>query len=161
MEKRIYASPLGEIILSAHGGALVGLWFRGQKYEQAGLEKLCAAGSDADADRKVLGQAARWLDGYFSGQKPEIDFPIAPPGTDFQKRVWAELRRIPYGETATYGALARRLGCASARAVGAAVGRNPVSILVPCHRVLGSTGSLTGYAGGIERKRRLLELEKA
>ena len=160
MEKRSYTSPLGEIILAAHAGALVGLWFKGQKYEQAGLEKLPAQPDGRGEDKAVLDEAARWLDEYFDGRAPAITFPLAPQGTDFQKRVWAELRAIPYGETATYGALAGRVGCRSARAVGAAVGRNPISILIPCHRLVGADGSLTGYAGGLERKKALLKLEK-
>ena len=159
MEKQIYESPLGEIILAAHGGALAGLWFKGQKYEQAGLGKLSGSEAEGQADKTVLAMAARWLDGYFAGEAQEVDFLVQPHGTAFQRRVWAALLEIPRGETLSYGALAQRLGCRSARAVGAAVGRNPVSVIIPCHRVLGSGGALTGYAGGIERKRTLLELE--
>ena len=160
MKKQIYSSPLGEIILAAHGGALTGLWFKGQMYEQAGLEKQPRSEAETPEDRAVLAKAARGLDGYFAGKAPEIDFPVQPQGTAFQKQVWAALREIPYGETVSYGTLAKRLGCRSARAVGAAVGRNPVSVLIPCHRVLGSSGALTGYAGGVERKKALLKLER-
>lgn len=160
MEKRIWRSPLGEILLAARGGALAGLWFAGQKYEGAGMEKLAAAPSDPAEDEALLDRAVSWLECYFAGEAPAVAFPVSPQGTSFQQRVWAELRRIPYGETVSYGELAARLGCPSARAVGAAVGRNPVSVIVPCHRVLGADGSLTGYAGGLERKRALLELER-
>lgn len=151
---------MGEILLAAHAGALVGLWFKGQKYEQAGLAKLPDQPNGAEEDKLVLEKAACWLDGYFAGQIPAIEFPLAPQGTAFQKRVWAELRAIPYGETVTYGALADRVNCRSARAVGAAVGRNPISVLIPCHRLVGADGSLTGYAGGLERKKALLKLEQ-
>lgn len=160
METREWTSPLGPILLAAQGGALTGLWFRGQKYEQAGLERPFAGEEMPEADRAVLDRAEAWLERYFAGERPVIDFPLAPEGTEFQKRVWALLREIPYGETVSYGQLAARLGCPSARAVGAAVGRNPISLLIPCHRVLGADGSLTGYAGGLERKRRLLALEQ-
>ena len=100
-----------------------------------------------------------WLEEYFRGKEPTIKVKLAPEGTPFQKRVWEELLTIPYGETLSYGELAKRLG-SSPRAVGSAVGRNPISLMIPCHRVLGSDGSLTGYAGGIERKKFLLEQEK-
>ena len=157
MEIGRYSSPLGEITLAAQDGALIGLWFFGQKYDRAGLEKLpLEARPD---DRAVLEAACLWLDGYFAGEEAEPAFPLAPQGTAFQQRVWERLRAIPYGETVSYGDLARSLG-SSARAVGAAVGRNPISVLIPCHRVLSSDGSLTGYAGGLERKKALLELER-
>ena len=158
METRLYVSPLGEITLAAHEGRLIGLWFAGQKYDRAGLDKLPPRAGEAD--RAALDAACRWLDGYFAGQPLPEAPPLAPRGTAFQRRVWAELGGIPYGKTVSYGELARRLG-SSARAVGAAVGRNPISVLIPCHRVLGADGGLTGYAGGLERKKRLLELEKA
>ena len=159
MKTAIVPSPLGEILLAAEGGALSGLWFVGQKYEGAGLPDGSVPGP-VSADPALEGAAA-WLERYFAGEDPEIDFPLAPRGTVFQRRVWEALREIPYGGTSSYGALAEKLGCKSARAVGAAVGRNPISILIPCHRVLGSDGKLTGYAGGLERKRALLELEGA
>ena len=156
MMKDIYFSPLGEIILAAEGGAITGLWFKGQKYECAGLGPRT---ENTQEDAAVLTLAAEWLDAYFEGKEPELNFSVMPRGTDFQKKVWAELMNIPYGNTASYGSVAQKLACRSARAVGTAVGRNPVSIIIPCHRVLGAGGKLTGYAGGIERKLKLLELE--
>jgi len=152
-----YASPLGELIISAHDGAICGLWFAGQKYEKRGIDESLA---ESQGDREALGRCRLWLDSYFSGAAPEIDFPLCPNGTDFQKKVWQALRLIPYGKTATYGDIAEKLNCKSARAVGGAVGKNPISILIPCHRVLGTNAALTGYAGGIERKNYLLSLEK-
>lgn len=157
-----YSSPLGDILLAADEIGLTGLWFLGQKYFALSLEK--------DNERKeipVLKQAKHWLDIYFSGKDPEFTVPLHLQGTDFQKEVWDILCAIPYGQTATYKEIAKQIalkrGIAhmSAQAVGGAVGHNPVSILVPCHRVLGTDGSLTGYAGGIEKKRSLLRLEGA
>ena len=148
-----YDSPLGEIVLAADGDALIGLWFSGQAHFGAGLREA------ADGDCAVLREAKEWLDAYFAGKAPESTPKLAPRGTAFQQKVWDELRQIPRGETVTYGALAKRLG-SHARAVGGAVGRNPISILIPCHRVVGADGSLTGYAGGIERKKFLLKLER-
>ena len=159
MKTAIVPSPLGEILLAAEDGALCGLWFVGQKYEGAGLTAGSTPGP-VSAD-PVLEKAQAWLESYFDGANPEIGFPLAPRGTAFQRAVWDALLDIPYGQTTTYGELARRLGGASARAVGGAVGRNPVSIIIPCHRVLGADGRLTGYAGGLERKRYLLRLEGA
>lgn len=150
-----FDSPLGEILLASDGEALTGLWFAGQKYEAAGL----SACAEARA-LPVFDAARRWLERYFSGRAPVFLPPLNPSGTPFQRAVWAELSRIPYGRTSSYGEIAARIGCASARAVGAAVGRNPISILIPCHRALGADGKLTGYAGGVERKRYLLELER-
>ena len=159
MKTALVPSPLGEILLAAEDGALCGLWFMGQKYEGAGLP------ADAErvgaAEEEILSRAADWLKRFFAGENPEIDFPLAPRGTAFQKRVWRALTEIPYGGTSSYGKLGAKLGCRSARAVGAAVGRNPISILIPCHRVLGANGGLTGYAGGLARKRALLTLEGA
>ena len=157
MKTAIVPSPLGEILLAAEDGALCGLWFVGQKYEGAGLTAGSTPGP-VSAD-PALEKAQAWLESYFDGANPEIGFPLAPRGTAFQRRVWAALTDIPHGQTRSYGALAERLGCRSARAVGTAVGRNPISVLIPCHRVLGANGSLTGYAGGLERKRALLRLE--
>lgn len=110
----------------------------------------------------LLDEAARQLTEYFAGERKEFDLPLASDGTEFQKRVWSELRRIPYGETASYGEIARRLGYdpAISRAVGAANGANPIPIVVPCHRVIGANGKLTGFAGGLERKKALLDLEQ-
>lgn len=156
-----YASPLGGMTLVSDGTALVGLYFDGQKYAAQGL--------DATRTQKnllIFEEARRWLDVYFSGRKPDFTPPTAPAGTAFQQSVWEILRTIPYGQTVTYGAIARRIeqntGCRmSAQAVGGAVGRNPISILIPCHRVIGADGSLTGYAGGIDKKERLLRWEGA
>lgn len=152
-----YASPLGGILLASDGEGLTGLWFEGQKYYARGL------GAEArEKDLPVFSQAARWLDTYFSGKEPDSTPPLRLIGTPFQITVWEKLLTIPYGETETYGGLARRCGLsgASARAVGSAVGRNPVSVIVPCHRVVGADGSLTGYAGGTGRKAKLLALER-
>lgn len=153
-----YDSPLGPMTIAARGGALVGLWFRGQKYDRRGL------GEATRESDPVLDEAASWLDAYFAGRGPGEVPALAPSGTSFQKAVWQALRRIPYGQTATYGQVASEVGRmlgrrTSARAVGGAVARNPISVIVPCHRVVGASGSLTGYAGGIERKVALLTLE--
>lgn len=153
----IWQSPLGGILLAEEDGALCGLWFRGQKYEGAGLPAGIVPGAAEESE--TLRRAVRWLTRYFAQERPERDFPLAPKGTAFQKRVWRALEEIPMGETRSYGEIAAQLGCASARAVGAAVGRNPISLIIPCHRVLGADGSLTGYAGGRDRKRALLRLE--
>lgn len=155
-----HVSPVGKILLASDGSALTGLWFYGQKYFAAGLPQ-----ENTAADLPVFRQTAQWLDVYFSGHQPDFMPPLCLMGTPFQKQVWQMLQQIPYGSVTTYGALAaeiakaRGLHAMSARAVGSAVGRNPVSIIVPCHRVVGSDGSLTGYAGGISRKRSLLQLE--
>lgn len=160
-----YASPLGDLILAAQEEGLIGLWFEGQKHFPEGLK----ASDDAELERAapLFQMARRWLDIYFSGQEPGFSVPIHLEGTAFQTAVWRRLCAIPYGQTMTYGEIAgqmaREEGRAhlSAQAVGGAVGRNPVSILVPCHRVVGANGRLTGYAGGLERKQWLLELERA
>lgn len=157
MKTAIYSSPLGEILLSSDGTALTGLWFKGQKYEGRGLPEDCV-NTDINGDG-VLIWASEWLNDYFAGRRPETDFELRPKGTVFQLKVWKALTEINYGETASYGMIAEKIGCRSARAVGSAVGKNPISLIIPCHRVIGSDGSLTGYAGGIERKRWLLELE--
>lgn len=159
MKTALYNSPLGEITLAADKGALIGLWFVGQKYDRAGL---CGV-QEMPEDGHVLSLAAKWLDAYFGGGIKETDFSLNPHGTEFQKRVWDELLKIRPGTTVSYGEIAEKIGCRSARAVGSAVGRNPISIIIPCHRVIGADGSLTGYAGGKERKKMLLahELDKA
>ena len=155
-----YASPLGGILLAADDIGLTGLWFEGQKYFAQSLDA-----SHEERNLPLLDDARRWLDIYFSGKKPNFTPPLHLTGTAFQREVWDILCGIPYGCTTTYGAIAaqiahkRGLAHMSAQAVGSAVGHNPVSIIVPCHRVLGTNGSLTGYAGGLERKRRLLALE--
>ena len=160
--KTHYDSPLGGMLLSADDKGLTGLWFDGQKYFAYGLEELEAC---EEQENSTLAEAKRWLDIYFSGKEPGFDLPISLSGTDFQKKVWGILCAIPYGKTMTYGQIAAQLaaeqGAAhmSAQAVGGAVGHNPLSIIVPCHRVVGANGSLTGYAGGIDRKIKLLTLE--
>ena len=157
-----YSSPLGEVLLSADDMGLSGLWFVGQRYFARTLPSGAASG-----ETPVLTASKRWLDCYFSGKRPDFLPPLHLIGTDFQQAVWNLLLEIPYGQTVTYGALARTLAqqlgkpAMSAQAVGAAVGRNPVSVIVPCPRVVGAGGNLTGYAGGVERKLQLLQLEGA
>lgn len=158
--KRI-ASPLGVLTLASDGEALTGLWLEGQRFFARTLPTAVS-----EKTLPIFEQTERWLALYFAGREPDFLPPIRLTGTPFQLRVWELLRTIPYGTTVTYGELAGRLFAhtglprASARAIGAAVARNPVSILVPCHRVVGANGALTGYAGGLERKRFLLELER-
>jgi methylated-DNA-[protein]-cysteine S-methyltransferase len=143
-------SPVGPLEIGADGDAITKVWF---------VEHTATAVPD-DAPA-VLTQAVQQLEDYFDGERSDFDLPLAPRGTDFQRRVWAELEKIPYGETASYGEIAGRLGLppGASRAVGLANGSNPIAIVVPCHRVIGADGSLTGYAGGLERKRFLLDLE--
>lgn len=149
-----YASPVGTILLESNGTALTGLWINRQPSERAIFEEV-----------PVLTQAKVWLDGYFRGTPGPINFPLAPKGTPFQMRVWEILLTIPYGATRTYGDIAREMAgklgkqSMSAQAVGGAVGRNPIWILIPCHRVVGANGSLTGYAGGLDKKEWLLRHE--
>lgn len=152
-----WMSPLGQIRILADENALLGIYFVGQLYELRGYEK-----EDILQQETAVTKAAKeWLDLYFSGQHPgPLPCPMAARGTDFQRRVWNLLADIPYGQTWTYGQMAERLGCRSAQAVGSAIGKNPLSILVPCHRVVGAKGQLVGYAGGLERKKALLEWEK-
>ena len=151
-----YESPLGRMLLAADGDGLAGAWFYGQRYFARGLED---DEKNVELEAPALAAARRWLDAYFAGERPSAaDVPLAPRGTAFQRRVWDALLAIPYGETRTYGELAAALG-SSPRAVGSAVGKNPVSVIIPCHRVVGADGSLTGYAGGLDRKCALLELE--
>ncbi|KGM37708.1 methylated-DNA--[protein]-cysteine S-methyltransferase [Streptococcus sinensis] len=153
--KKIYKSPLGDLSLVADESGLVGAWFLGQKYFERGLSEVPILGN-----HPFLDLASNFLDAYFSGQQPNpAALPLSAQGTDFQQRIWAYLQTIPYGQTVTYGQLAQELKVKSAQAVGGAVGRNPLSILVPCHRVLGSQGQLTGYAGGLDKKIWLLEHE--
>ncbi len=156
------STPLGPVLLASDGEALTGLWFQGQKHLPRGLDR---AGEEKKKTLPVFDQVRRWLDVYFSGREPDFLPPLRPGGTAFQAEVWALLRGIPYGRTVTYGELARELAARrghsrpSARAVGGAVGRNPISILIPCHRVVGADGGLTGYAGGLDKKISLLRLE--
>ncbi len=157
----VYDSPVGPIHLAADGEALVGLWLEGQKYFAA---TLTGEETEERAELEVFRQTEAWLDAYFAKQPLPAMPPLAPKGSLFRQAVWKLLLEIPYGQTTTYGALAQKLRensvSAAAQAVGGAVGHNPISILIPCHRVLGSDGSMTGYAGGIRRKEALLELEK-
>ncbi len=149
-----YDSPLGMLILTAEGDALTAVVIRGQKHEDRHL-----AGEGRERETPVLKTAKDWLGRYFAGERPDpAQIPLRPKGTAYQQRVWQELLRISYGRTDSYGAIARRLG-SSPRAVGGAVGRNPLSILIPCHRVLSSDGRLCGYAGGLANKAKLLERE--
>lgn len=154
-----YLSPLGEITLASDGEALIGLWFSGQRFDRLGLKP----GAEM-RELPIFAETRHWLDLYFEGREPDFTPTLFFRGTPFQKEVWKELLFISYGETRTYGELAallerRRGKHCSARAVGGAVGRNPISLIVPCHRVLGAGGTLTGYAGGVDRKRSLLALE--
>ena len=146
----IYDSPLGPITLASDGDAVTGLRFGAIE----GIDTI-----DAIDSVEIFRRTRCWLDLYFSSQRPDFLPPLKPCGTAFQQRVWQDLIEIPYGGTTTYGAIAQRVGCRSAQAVGQAVGRNPIAIIVPCHRVIGSDASLTGYAYGIEKKRYLLQLE--
>ncbi len=144
-------SPLGELLLVARDEALT----------QVGFAPFDPPDAERDDDHDVLVTARDQLTEYFAGDREVFDLPLAPQGTDFRQAVWAELRKIPYGTTTTYGAIANRMGLTGhgARAVGHANGSNPIAVVVPCHRVVGRDGSLTGYGGGIERKRALLALE--
>lgn len=148
------ASPVGVLALLAEEDALLGLWIAGQKFHGSALLQAARRG-----DCPALRAAEDWLARYFAGQAPDPwALSLRPAGTAFQRRVWEALRRIPYGATRSYGDLARELGT-SPRAVGAAAGRNPISILIPCHRLMGADGNLTGYAGGLAVKEALLRLE--
>ena len=155
-----YNSPLGGILLAADEIGLTGLWFDGQKYFARDLPA-----EPVEQNTPVLSEAKRWLDIYFTGREPDFTPPLHPIGSVFRQSVWEILLQIPYGQTTTYGEIARQLAAKlglprmSAQAVGGAVGHNEVSIIIPCHRVVGTSGSLTGYAGGIDKKVKLLELE--
>jgi methylated-DNA-[protein]-cysteine S-methyltransferase len=187
-----YQAPMGAITASAQDDAITGLWFDGQKYFPPGVQAWSVA-----PDYPVFTQLSAWLDAYFAGENPSVTFPLAPRGSQFRQDVWRILLEIPYGQTTTYGAIARQLASerdsadkqgghgqekrgaseqvvegsgkqvakksdkrvVAAQAVGGAVGHNPISIVIPCHRVLGSTGGLTGYAGGLDKKIALLKLE--
>ena len=140
------ASPLGGITLSSDGDALTGLWFDGQKYFADTLDL-----EHAEKPLPVFDETVRWLDLYFAGEVPDFTPKLYPRGSAFRRRVWDMLLTIPYGHTMTYGEIAQKLGCKSAQAVGGAVGHNPISLIIPCHRVLGANGSLTGYAGSIDK----------
>ena len=157
-----YDSPLGGILLAADAVGLTGLWFDGQKYFARGLSP-----EREEQELPVLLEAKRWLDIYFTGKEPDFLPPLHPNGSAFRRSVWEILLQIPYGRTTTYGEIARLLSekrgltRMSAQAVGGAVGHNEISIIIPCHRVVGTNGSLTGYAGGVDKKVKLLELEHA
>ena len=150
-----YQSPHGQMLLVAEGEGLWGVYFEGQKYHAQ-----IAPEWRRDAAHAALRQTKHELGEYFGGQRKRFEIALAPEGTSFQRSVWNAIATVRFGETITYGELALRAGCpGSARAAGAATGRNPLTIIVPCHRIVGSSGSLTGYAGGLERKRALLALE--
>ena len=155
-----YPSPIGKLSAAAQEDALIGLWFDGQKYFPNGTETWKLA-----PDYPVLAQLRVWLDEYFRGENKAFPGKLAPQGSAFRQEVWQILRQIPYGQTISYGAIAKQLATAhgkrqmSAQAIGGAVGHNPISLIIPCHRVLGANGALTGYAGGIDKKAALLKLE--
>lgn len=155
-----YDSPLGAILLAADEIGLTGLWFDGQKYFARDLPAECV-----EQNTPALSEVKRWLDIYFTDKEPGFMPPLHPIGSAFRRSVWDILLRIPYGQTTTYGEIARQLAekqglpRISAQAVGGAVGHNEISILIPCHRVVGTNGSLIGYAGGIDKKVKLLEWE--
>ena len=159
-ESRLH-SPLGEVRLRSDGESLIGLWFVGQVNDAKDIDDI-----EIKNDLPIFGQVESWLESYFSGKQASITIPLQPKGTSFQQRVWQILQEIPYGKTMTYGEIAQRIAkekgveTFSAQAVGQAVGKNPISILIPCHRVLGENGALTGYAGGVHRKEQLLQLER-
>ena len=157
-----YTSPLGIMLLSADETGLTGVWFEGAKYFAANLPA-----EHTERETSVLRETKEWLDIYFIGKDPGFLPPLHLKGSAFRKKVWELLLEIPYGQTGTYGSIAQKLcqklgvNNMSPQAVGGAVGHNPISLLIPCHRVVGADGSLTGYAGGMERKQKLLELEQA
>ncbi len=175
-----YSSPIGEMTMASDGRQLTGLWFNGQKYFGSTLEREYRAlpGDGGESELPVFARTKKWLDVYFAGERPASRPPLAPKGSAFRQKVWKILMEIPYGETITYKEIAgrlfeeraeekgvekrgekRRRGM-SAQAVGGAVGHNPISIIIPCHRVLGCGGQLTGYAGGLDKKEYLLKLEE-
>lgn len=163
MQSKRYDSPLGLLRIVISDQELVALWLEEKVRYKPVLAEETSSPKPSDP---LFHQVAMWLDGYFAGENPDPNaLPLEPKGSDFQQAVWAELLKIPYGEVVTYGAIAKTLAKArgiermSSQAVGGAVGRNPISIIIPCHRVVGSDGSLTGYGGGIENKVKLLEGE--
>ena len=155
-----YNSPIGNMLIAADEIGLTGLWFEGQKYFANTLPN-----EHISQETGILAETKKWLDVYFSGEEPKFTPPLHPEGSTFRQAVWQILLQIPYGQTITYGAIANKLtekkngSRMSAQAVGGAVGHNEISIIIPCHRVVGTNGSLTGYAGGIDKKISLLELE--
>ena len=159
-----YNSPIGKLLLASKENKLIGLWIEGRKYYLSGIEDEITKNDD----EKILIETKKWLDRYFNGEKPcsnELD--LAPIGSKFRKNVWDILCKIPYGKVITYNDIAkeiakkRKINKMSAQAVGGAVGHNPISIIIPCHRVVGTNGSLTGYAGGLDKKEYLLKFENA
>lgn len=157
--KMLYSSPLGLLSLVADEHYLYGIWFQDQLHFERGVE---AESIEVVNHHPILDQVASYLSAYFEGRDQDLSsLPLAPIGTEFEKRVWTYLRGIPFGQTVTYGQIAQELQVASAQAIGGAVGRNPWSLLVPCHRVLGAGNRLTGYAGGIDKKAWLLQHEGA
>lgn len=157
-----YISHIGPLTLACDGENLVGLWMEGQKYYGGAISEAMTRKDDIP----VFGATKKWLDRYFAGEKPQIsELPLAPIGGEFRQRVWGVLCEIPYGKVTTYGDIAKKMALKmnkksmSSQAVGGAVGHNPISIIIPCHRVVGANGSLTGYAGGVTKKTILLEME--
>lgn len=149
-----YTSPIGKMLIASDGEAICGVWFCGQKHFPT-FDNLIQKD-----DLSIFKEVKNWFDDYFNGKNPKINFKLNPKGSEFRLRVWKILSEIPYGETMTYGEIALKLSSSmSAQAVGGAVGHNPISILIPCHRVLGANGKLTGYAGGLDKKIELLKLE--
>jgi len=162
--KTEYTSPVGLTTLASDGDNIIGLWLKGQKYFGGSIGNEMTAKDDLP----VFIAAKNWLDRYFNGANPDIsELSLSPVGSDFQRMVWAMLCEIPYGKTISYGDIAKKIAektnkpSMSAQAVGGAVGHNPISIIIPCHRVVGANGSLTGYAGGIDKKIELLQHEGA
>ena len=146
----VIRTPLGPMLLEEREGAVTALRFAAEAEDS----------SFPAPETELAKRTEAWLRAYFAGKNPAVDLPLAPAGTAFQRRVWQACCGVPYGETRSYGELARQIGCRSARAVGAALGRNPVWLLIPCHRIVGSGGGLTGYAGGLEKKAALLAIER-
>ena len=154
--KTNYESPIGNITLGSDGTNLLGLWIEGQKYYLSNYKDVIQ-----NDELQIFVETKEWLNEYFKGNNPSIDnLKLKPEGSEFQQKVWNELLKIPYGKTITYGDIANKLNMRCGQAVGGAVGRNPISIIIPCHRVIGKNGDLTGYAGGIDKKIKLLEVEK-
>ncbi|MCL1994034.1 MAG: methylated-DNA--[protein]-cysteine S-methyltransferase [Spirochaetes bacterium] len=161
-----YLSPIGALTLACNGDNLVGLWVEGQKYYGGTIPQADGKAMQRNDDMPVFAVAKNWLDKYFAGQNPDIaELPLAPIGGDFRQYVWGALREIPYGKVVSYGDIAKKVAAKmnrdsmSSQAVGGAVGHNPIAVIIPCHRVVASNGSLTGFASGIDRKIKLLELE--
>jgi methylated-DNA-[protein]-cysteine S-methyltransferase len=155
-------SPIGPLTVVAENEAVTCIYMDDQQYRPDGADRVEKFGHPDRGDSVALKEAERQLVEYFAGDRTDFDLPLAPEGTPFQRRVWHALCEIPYGETISYGELARRIGQPSAsRAVGLANGKNPISIVVPCHRVIGASGTLVGYGGGLERKQTLLDLERS